>query len=85
MSNRAICRENAVYGGMSAGRRCGRFGRSERELRYEFHTQWKHLCVAFPTLSTVEVPDGVDSGVHDVETMFAFLPDSVLDGAQLIR
>jgi hypothetical protein len=73
MSKKAICRENISDRGMRAGRSCGRFGRSERELLREFHTPWKRMCIVFPTLSTEGALDCVDWPVQDVETMFALV------------
>jgi hypothetical protein len=72
MSKRAICREIVVDPCTRTGRICGRIGRSERELPNEFHTPWKRMCIAFPTLSTGGAVDCVDSRVQDVESMFAF-------------
>jgi hypothetical protein len=71
MSKWAICRWNVVDRRMRAGRSCGRIGRSERELPREFHTPWKQVCIAFPTLSTWDAVDGAGAWVQDVETMLA--------------
>ena len=48
MSNMPICRKNQLDDGIRTGQTCGRFGRSEREVRREFHTPVETVVCHFP-------------------------------------